>query len=396
VPRLQIQFHRWRPAHLAIALCLLVLLLACNKSFKPPHEYLWVSAPQANLRDKLVSLYTKTGIVHNADRVEVLEKQKRFVRVRTAAGVEGWVEMRYLVGPEVYAGFQKLGGQAAKLPSQGVAATRASVNMHLTPSRDSEILYQLKDGDKVDVMKRAVSEKAQPAGSPKPAGTARVPVNTAAGAPGAQAQLVPAAERAAGRGSPDVIQPVMPVMPVMEDWWLVRDSAGHAGWVLGRLLDLDVPLDVAQYAEGQRIVGCFKLNEVQDGDRKVSQYLTLITEPHDGAPYDFDQVRVFTWNMKRHRYETAYRERKLFGVLPVQTGTQDFGKDGVLPVFTIRAQDESGQSGERTYRLIGPVVRRVLPAGEANTHSASASTLGSAAPQTRSVTAHRSHRRRRR
>ena len=58
---------------------------------------------------------------------------------------------------------------------------------------------------------------------------------------------------------------------------MVRDSSGHGGWVLGRMLDLDVPLEVAQYAEGQRIVGCFKLNEVQDGDKKVSQYLTLVT-----------------------------------------------------------------------------------------------------------------------
>jgi hypothetical protein len=145
----------------------------------------------------------------------------------------------------------------------------------------------------------------------------------------------------------------------MEDWWLVRDSNSHAGWVLGRMLDLDVPLEIAQYAEGQRIVGCFVLNEVQDEDKKVPQYLTLVTEPHDGSPYDFDQVRVFTWNTKRHRYETGYRERKLFGKLPVKLGRQDFGKDGVLPVFTIRVQDGAGQTSERTYRLMGPIVRRV-------------------------------------
>ena len=100
----------------------------------------------------------------------------------------------------------------------------------------------------------------------------------------------------------------------MEDWWLVRDPENHVGWVLGRLIDLDVPLEVAQYAEGQRIVACFVLNEVKDADKKVAQYLTLLSEAKDGMPFDYNQARVFTWNVRRHRYETAYRERGLNGL----------------------------------------------------------------------------------
>ena len=73
-------------------------------------------------------------------------------------------------------------------------------------------------------------------------------------------------------------QSVIPV-PVIEDWWLVRDSHNRVGWVLGRMVDLDVPLDIAQYAEGQRIVAFFVLDQVQDGDKKVAQYLTVLTEP---------------------------------------------------------------------------------------------------------------------
>lgn len=389
MPRHQLQTHSLRLAHLGLALCLLAAMLGCNRSLARQREYMWVSAPQVNLRDRVVSLYTKTGVVHNAERVEVLEKQKRFARVRTATGAEGWVELRYLISAQVYAQFQALAAEAAKLPSQGQAATRASVNMHLTPARDGEVLYQLKDGDKVDVLKRAVSEKT-PAGAQRPTGTSRVPVNTASAEP----QLTPAAERSQAPGVSAVMQTTP--APIMEDWWLVRDSAGHGGWVLGRLLDLDVPLEVAQYAEGQRIVGCFPLNQVQDGDKKVTQYLTLVTEPHDGAPYDFDQVRVFTWNVKHHRYETGYRERKLFGLLPVQTGTQDFGKEGVLPVFTIRAQDQSGESSERTYRLIGPVVRRVLPEGATEGQSVAAQPPPGAAAHPRAVAAHRARKRYRR
>lgn len=371
---------------LAVALSLLLALAACNKSVATKHEFMWVSAPQANLRDKLATLYNKTAVLKNGDRVEVLEKQKRFVRVRSSSGNEGWVELRYLVASDVFDGFQKLSTEAAALPAQGHAATRATLNMHLTPSRDADALYQLHDTEKVEVLRRAVAEKLQP-GVRKPAGSARVPANTATTSP--TPQLTPTSTK------PEKPEASDAPPPVLEDWWLVRSSDGHAGWVLGRMLDLDVPLEIAQYAEGQRIVGCFVLNQVQDEDKKVSQYLTLITEPHDGSPYDFDQVRVFTWNTKRHRYETGYRERKLYGVLPVKVSTQDFGKEGVLPVFTIRAQDDGGQTGERTYRLIGPIVRRVLPVDQqAETKAAS----HTAAPKTgaRPVAARQARSKRRR
>jgi hypothetical protein len=134
--------------------------------------------------------------------------------------------------------------------------------------------------------------------------------------------------------------------PIIEDWWLVRDSHNRVGWVFGRMIDVDVPLDIAQYAEGQRIVAFFVLNQVQDGDKKVAQYLTVLTEPKDGLPFDFNQIRVFTWNVSKHRYETAYRER-MEGVLPVTLSQENFDKEGVLPVFVIRVQDDNGKCDEK-------------------------------------------------
>ena len=146
----------------------------------------------------------------------------------------------------------------------------------------------------------------------------------------------------------------------MEDWYLVRNSAGHVGWVLLRMIDLDIPLEVAQYAEGQRIMGYFVLNTVQEEDKQEPQYLVLLNEPKDGLPWDFNQIRIFTRNRAKHRYETAYRERNLEGYLPVKTGHQDFGKEGDLPTFTIRKKNDDGQMVDITYKLNGPIVRRVL------------------------------------
>jgi hypothetical protein len=150
----------------------------------------------------------------------------------------------------------------------------------------------------------------------------------------------------------------------MEDWWLVRDPEGQVGWVLSHMVDVDVPLEIAQYAEGQRLVAFFVLDQVSDLDKKVPQYLVLLTEPKDGMPFDFNQLRVFTWNLRRHRYETAYREHGLRGFLPVAVSQQDFGKEGTLPVFALRVKDDQGNWNERKYKLNTPIVRRILAPGE--------------------------------
>jgi len=153
-------------------------------------------------------------------------------------------------------------------------------------------------------------------------------------------------------------------MPAMEDWWLIRDPQGHVGWVLSKMVDLDVPLEIAQYDEGQRVIAFFQLDEVADGDKKVPQYLVVYSESKEGLPFDFNQARVFTWNLKRHRYETAYRERNLIGMLPVTVAQESFEKEGALPVFVLRVSDENGNLQERKYKLNTPIVRRVLAPGE--------------------------------
>ena len=154
----------------------------------------------------------------------------------------------------------------------------------------------------------------------------------------------------------------------MDDWWLVRDKQGRVGWALARMIDMDVPMEIAQYAEGQRIQACFVLNRVHDEEREqdkdVAQYLVLMTENKDGKPFDFNSFRIFTWNLHKHRYETAYRERNIMGFLPVTVGTQNFDKEGTQPVFTLKLENENGQTSDHTYRLAGPLVRRVLAPGE--------------------------------
>ena len=53
-------------------------------------------------------------------------------------------------------------------------------------------------------------------------------------------------------------------------------------------------------------------------------------------PTTTTKMRVFTWNLRKHRYETAYREHGLDGVLPVTVTEETFDKEGTLPVFILR------------------------------------------------------------
>lgn len=297
------------------------LMTACGRHHQRVLEIDYVSAPQVILRDQLAQVFNKVGTVTNGERLEVLDRDRRFAKVRTSSGLEGWVEQRYLVNQHVFDAFQKLVQEEKDAPSIGTATTRNDTNLHVEPGRDTEHLYQLIQGAKISVLKRATAEKNLP------------------GAPRTESGKETTAP--------------------LEDWWLARDTSGHVGWVLGRLIDLDVPLEVAQYAEGQRIVGCFELNEVTDGEKRVPQYLMVLTENKDGLPFDYNQARVFTWNVRRHRYETAYREHGLNGILPVTVSHEEFGKEGDLPTFTLRVKDTSGNTVERKYKMNTPIVKRV-------------------------------------
>ena len=339
----------------AVALCLAstIFLAGCNRGRGRVLEIAYVSGVQAILRDHVAAVYEKAGVVKNGERVEVLDHDRHFVKVRTATGVMGWMEQRYLVSQEVFDRIQKLAADNQNDPVQAQGAARNDTNLHVEPGRDTEHLYQISSGEKLSLLKRGTAEKPGAGALPSRSATPSTPGSNL------QNNLQNSGPQNSSPQNSDKKQPV----PVIEDWWLVRDSHARVGWVLGRMIDLDIPLEVAQYAEGQRIVAYFVLNQVQDGDKKVAQYLTVVTEPKDGLPFDFNQIRVFTWNVKRHRYETAYRER-MEGVLPVTVAQENFDKEGVLPAFVIRVKDDNGNVTERKYKLNTPIVRRVYAPGE--------------------------------
>ena len=376
----------------------LLVLLGCARMHPPLfHEYVYVVAKQTFLRDRVAAVSNRTGTVENGQKLQVLEHGRRFLHVQTDKGEGGWIDEKATATQTVYDEFTTLRSQHVSDPVVASAVVRDEVYLHALPGRDTDKLFRLAEGDKLVLIRRSTLPKAgPPQGRPaSPQGRSALPQAGSAASqlkpgPTPFRSVKPSAPLAATRSTTPGALPVdADAAPPMEDWWLIRDASGRTGWLLSRMMDVDAPDALTRYAEGQRIVGAYILAKVSDpeieGDTKdVPEYVTVLSPYKSGLPYDYDQVRVFIWNVRKHRYETAFRERNIEGYLPVKTGmaADPYGKQPAsaapAPTFRIHVLAAEappvipdpgsgaivpGKTIEKTYRLEGNVVRRVLPPG---------------------------------
>jgi len=346
-------------AFLCVAALWAAMLGGCSHlRSRPAAESVYVTAKQTYLRDRVAAVSNRTATVENGQQLQVLEHGRRFYRVQTEKGEQGWIDEKAVATQEVFDEFKALAEAHKNDPAVASAVVRDEVNLHLRPGRTTEVFYRLAEGDKVQLLERATL--------PKPVTAGAAPVKTA-DALGAE-----------------IAPPV-----AMEDWWLARDARGRSGWLLSHYVDVDAPDSLTRYAEGQRFVGAYVLTTVHDDgaeqdNKDIPIYLAVLGPYTAGLACDFDQVRVFTWNLKMHRYETAFRDKNIEGYLPVSVRmeTDPYGKSATaqtpLPTFTYRvlAADAGvvvpdpatgiatpGRTIEKTYRLEGNLVRRVAAAG---------------------------------
>ena len=179
----------------------------------------------------------------------MLEHGRRFLRVQTDKGEQGWIDEKAVATQEIFDQFEALKQEHKADPTVASAVVRDEVYMHSKPGRDTERFYRLAEGEKLKLLARATLPK------PIPPGTR--PAKPVAPAPVASANATTA--KAAAPVTPAVEEP-----PAMEDWWLVRDSKGDTGWLLSRMMDVDAPDALTRYAEGQRMVGAYVLTTVND------------------------------------------------------------------------------------------------------------------------------------
>jgi len=258
--------------------------------------------------------------------------------------------------------------------SQGVASTYETLNVHTEPDRQSPSFIQVKEKERVDVIGHRVTPRVSsppPAPPPPPVTTKKKPKEKRAKdipppplppAPKPPADWVQLSSSPTATPAP----PPEPKPVPTDDWSLIRNSAGQTGWVLTRRLYMAIPDEVAQYAEGRRIVSYFPLGETRDGTVTKPSWLWTTIEAGQ-QPYDFDSFRVFVWSLRHHRYETGHIERNVKGFFPVITGPVPAPRARAVkdapsnaeraPGFSILVEKKDGLRYRRNFAFVGNQVR---------------------------------------
>jgi len=288
-----------------VVLLALLLVTSCSPKPEPILDQATVVAKNASLRQRSSSTSRTLRTLDPGDRVEVLERQNNWYRVRYGPDVQGWMEESTVVTNATRERIRTLVAASQDQLAQNTGVLREEANFRIEPGRTSSIIRRLDSGTKVEVLDRVTTPR-----------------------PGSDS-------------SSDV-------------WLKVRPSPKEVGWVIGNLVEFDIPADVAPYSESYTYSAVKTINQVQDPlAGPVNWYLVGERRPGHDPHLDFEGIRVFTWNQKKHRYETAFRLKGLRGIYPLEAG-QEAGK----PTFRVYQllPDGSGKSA-REFVMNGVIVR---------------------------------------
>ncbi len=288
-----------------VVLLALLLVTSCSPKPEPILDQATVVAKNASLRQRSSSTSRTLRTLDPGDRVEVLERQNNWYRVRYGPDVQGWMEESTVVTNATRERIRTLVSASQDQLAQNTGVLREEANFRIEPGRTSSIIRRLDSGAKVEVLDRVTTPR-----------------------PGSDS-------------SSDV-------------WLKVRPSPKEVGWVIGNLVEFDIPADVAPYSESYTYSAVKTLNQVQDPlAGPVNWYVVGERKPGLDPHLDFQGIRVFTWNQKKHRYETAFRLKGLRGIYPLEAG-QEAGK----PTFRVYQllPDGSGKSA-REFVMNGVIGR---------------------------------------
>jgi hypothetical protein len=326
----------------------------CSRLHHEQPDLVYVSARQMYLHDRVAAVSNRVCEVVNGQQLEVVEHGRRFLKVKTQKNEIGWIEQHAVIDAKEHQAFEDLAAQHKPDPVVATGVIRDDIYLHITPGRETEHFYLLAENAKVQLLARASVPKSAPG-----AGPAQRPVALSAARPSATT----GAHRVAVSDATTSTRPDLPP-PVLEDWWLVRDGQARTGWLLASRVDVDVPDSVGVYSEGQRMVGAYEIAKVTDPEattpnHQVPEYVTLLAPPKAGLPFDFDQVRVFTWSLRHHRYETAFRLHPIAGFYPLKISSQPV-KDGTAPAFSFQLANSADVSVDPATGIARPANARTI------------------------------------
>src|ERR1700675_3799763 len=349
---------------LLIAIPLLCAVAVAAWIYRPKHEVVgegYIGERSVTLWSGVAQVREPLDALHYGDHVEIVSRHNDSVKVRTTSGEVGWIDARSLMETALWQRSAKLLGEAQELPVQARGRTKVATNLRVLPGRTQPRLYQFGRGIPVEIVGRAVADIAQVSDEKESAGDAG----------DRRKEDAKKEEWLFVRGL--ATRPPSETNPRTPDTSTTTQPGDRtspiAGWIIGRFVELDLPNTVGDGTASANVrpVAWFELNKVNDISGAKPQYLVAGTRGADSQPCDFTNIRVYTWNSRKTRYETAYIENNLCGQMPVRIGTGPKGE----PEFRFRSNDgnlpagnsQVGSGDERVYRLIQTVVRRIRDDG---------------------------------
>jgi hypothetical protein len=350
---------------LLVAVPLLCVVGVLAWLFRPKHEYLgeaYVSERSTTLWSSVAQVREPIDTLHYGDRVDVMARRNDSVKVRTVTGAIGWVDARLLLEPALWQRSVKLLNSAKAMPVQARGRTKVQTNLRVEPGRTATRLYQFGRGVPIEIVARTVADWVQVSDERENKEAQETKKEDWFLVRGL-ATRPPGETSARTSESNTTTQPGDQTIPI-------------AGWVVSRFVELDLPEPVREgmASANVRPIAWFELNRVASPGGDKPQYLVAGTRSAEGQLCDFTVLRVYTWNPRRTRYETAFIENNLCGQMPIRL---DKGPKGE-PEFRFR--QITGPKEERVYRLTQTVVRRVREPGEAVKKTGHASSIKSAKP----------------
>jgi len=277
---------------------------------QPIGEAAYVLPDSLGVWNTPAEICTQIATLKSGDRLYALARFRQWTHVRLLDGRDGWVDKDGLMAAATYAEDERLLSELSNLPAQATGHAADLANVHMQLSRKAAVVAQVKSNQELAVFARRIVERPQESSTPD---VPSIPSSTP------------------------------------EAWYLIR-TAARAGWILGRLVQLDVPNSISAYAQDVNVVAWLVLNRVDDNDHQVPQY--LVADRSGTEVYDFSHIRVLTWWKKKQAYAIAYREGDLQGHFPILAT-----HEGSVPYFRLRLVDSNGAKYQKVYALFDTITR---------------------------------------
>jgi hypothetical protein len=340
-------------------LFLLVISTSCEPSVPkaPVIGEAFIGPAKLEIHREILPKSPVVATGHYGEKLQVVGQRRHFLRVRTSQGIEGWVDDRNLLDSAAIASLKELASNTSRYPSQGLATTYDTLNVHTDPDRSSPSYLQVQAGERVDVIghrtapRQGAPRKPLVIAPPKPkrpirekkvAKSKAIPPPPLPPPPTLPADWLELSrmrdpEEEEPKPAPKPAPPAEVAPP--DDWTLIRNAKGEAGWVLTRRIFMAIPDEVAQYAEGKRITSYFSLGKIDGKDT----WLWTICQPGP-QDHEIDGFRVFSWNPRRNRYETTYIQRRVRGFFPVLVKGAS---------FSVLIEKDDGKRYRQHFTLVG-------------------------------------------